>query len=659
MPSDDDFEPRLGRMRTAGDKLPRKYLSRVIAAANLARGAGVNLRPGGATFSGSRTGRGVGVGRVLARRDLQSRLGRRRVVVKARLVRLSGKGSAAAAAHLRYLQRDGVTRKGEHGAMYDRHSDAADVAAFRDRSSADRHQFRFIVSAEDGAEYDDLKPLTRRLMQRLEGDLGTSLDWVAVDHYDTGYPHTHIVVRGKDDRKRDLIIGREYLSAGIRERASELVDLDLGPRSERSIQAALRHDVGQDRLTAIDRDLLRQAVDNVVRINTADPFEYAISTGRLAKLVQLGLAEKTGRGEFRLDPDLAATLRKMGERHDIIRTMQRELGARSLARSPHDLSIFDPLNAGQSLVGRLISRGLEDEHRDRHYLILDGVDGRSHFVAIGRGENVGPLPENSIVRVTGQRSAVRQADRTIVAVAAWGGGYYDVDTHLVHDPGASQAFAEAHVRRLEAMRRAGVDIERTPSGRWAISPNHLEQVEIYERRLLANRPVRIETLSARGLEAMVRADAATWLDHELASAAPVVLHGAGFGLAVRDAKVQRRQWLADQGLWEPTDEIVRAPSSVIAALQRRELLRVASEVSDELGKPFVEAQSGAIVDGIFRRSIDLYAGRFAVLEKARSFTLVPWKPVLERQLGRPVSGLVRESGVNWTLGRGRNGPKIE
>src|SRR3546814_15211843 len=89
---------------------------------------------------------------------------------------------------------------------------------------------RLIVSAEDGAEYPDLKPYIRRLMAQAEQDMGTKLDWVAVDHFNTERPHTHIVLRGIDDRGDNLIIAREYISHGLRERASELVTLDLGPR---------------------------------------------------------------------------------------------------------------------------------------------------------------------------------------------------------------------------------------------------------------------------------------------------------------------------------------------------------------------------------------------------------------------------------------------
>jgi hypothetical protein len=154
------------------------------------------------------------VGRVLGSRGKYGAGHSRRVIVKASIVRLSGKGAAAAAAHLGYLQRDGTTRDGERGTLYGRDEDAVDAKAFQGRGAGDRHQFRFIVSPEDGDQYEDLKPLTRRLMERTEQDLGTKLDWVAVDHFNTGHPHTHILVRGKDDRGKDLVIAKDYMTRG-------------------------------------------------------------------------------------------------------------------------------------------------------------------------------------------------------------------------------------------------------------------------------------------------------------------------------------------------------------------------------------------------------------------------------------------------------------
>ena len=55
-------------------------------------------------------------------------------------------------------------------------------------------------------------------MRQMEEDLGTKLDWVAADHFNTGHPHSHIVVRGRDDEGNDLVIVRDYISHGMRAR---------------------------------------------------------------------------------------------------------------------------------------------------------------------------------------------------------------------------------------------------------------------------------------------------------------------------------------------------------------------------------------------------------------------------------------------------------
>src|SRR3546814_16250587 len=110
-----------------------------------------------------------------------------------------GKGGLKAArTHLRYIQRDGVTREGLPGELYDADSDRADGKAFLERSDGDRHQFRFIVSAEDAVEYEDLKGFTRRLLKQREEELETRLDWVAGDHNTNGHPPTPRVRSGTD-----------------------------------------------------------------------------------------------------------------------------------------------------------------------------------------------------------------------------------------------------------------------------------------------------------------------------------------------------------------------------------------------------------------------------------------------------------------------------
>ena len=129
-------------------------------------------------------------------------------------------------------KREGVTRDGENTRMFDAASDTTDERAFAERCEDDRRPLRFIISPEDGAELGDLKTFTRELMQDVEKDLGTKIDWVAVDHWNTDNPHVHVLIRGRADDGQDLVISREYISRGFRDRAAERITLELGPRSE-------------------------------------------------------------------------------------------------------------------------------------------------------------------------------------------------------------------------------------------------------------------------------------------------------------------------------------------------------------------------------------------------------------------------------------------
>ncbi len=662
---DDDLEPQLGKMRSHGGKHGRKFLHRVLHATALAgghAGAGHNR----SDFHGSRIGRGASIGRVLVSRDRYAAFRSRRCVVKSRIVKLAGKGKQGAVAHLRYIQRDGVTREGEPGRLYDAQQDRTDRRAFINRAQDDRHQFRFIVSAEDGDAYEDLKPLTRRLMAQIEEDLGTKLDWVAVDHYNTGHPHTHILVRGKDDTGRDLIIAREYVAQGMRERVAELVSLDLGPRTDLEIEKRLRHEVEQERLTSIDRGLLRDLDQHgMVEATGRDTLQQSLRAGRLQKLLHLGLAEQTTPGHWQIADGLEDTLRRMGERGDIIKAMHRDLAEKGVARAAADCVIYDPAAPeARSITGRLVRRGLADEVNDRHYLIVDAVDGRTHYVEIGKGDATDPIPDGSIICVAPKRAEPRAVDRTIADIATANGGRYDIDIHLRHDPNASADFAEAHVRRLEAMRRSAevfghdAGIKREPDGTWLIAPGHLEQATAYEHRLAKNTPVLVQALSAQPLDRLCGADGATWLDRELITDRPLPLRDSGFGREVGDALAQRRQWLIERDLAyeEQSRTVYRA--NMLGILRRRDLAMTGAQLSKQMGLDFSEARAGEQIEGTYRRPVELVSGKFALIERSRDFTLVPWRPALERNLGQHVSGIMRGDAISWTLGRQRGGPSV-
>lgn len=659
MQFDDEFDPKLGRIRARGGSIRSRYLHDIARSVGRAGGRSGLSR---GKFSGSRSGRGAGIGRVLGSRDRLAAFRERRVVVKTRLIKLAGRGLKGARAHLRYLQRDGVTREGLPGDLYDAKQDRADGKAFLECCDGDRHQFRFIVAAEDAVEYQDLKEFTRRLMRQVEQDLGSKLDWIAVDHYNTGHPHTHIVLRGKDERGKDLVIARDYLSHGMRERAAEIVTLDLGPRADRDIAERLQGEIEQERFTSLDRSLVRSADENgIVRsgVVAGDSFQQTLRAGRLQKLSRLGLAEETRPGQWKLAEDLEPLLRRMGERGDIIKAIHRELTREGLTRLPSNYLIYDRAEPRPSrLVGRVLARGLSDELNDRYYLIVDGVDGRTHYVEIGKGAETEPTSTGAIVAIEPRPISPRAADRTVAEIAAANAGRYSVDIHLNHDAGASEAFAETHVRRLEAMRRAGVGIKRQPDGTWIIGSDHLDQAAGFERLQAQAMPGRLETLSSLPLESQVGADGATWLDRELVGASQTAIADAGFGREVHEALGRRRQWLIEQDLARQDQDTIIYRANLLNLLRRRELARVGGQLSSELGLAYAEAQSGERIAGVYRRRLDLASGRFVIIEKSREFTLVPWRPVLERNLGKPVSGIMRNDSISWTLGRQRGGPSI-
>jgi len=208
------------------------------------------------------------------------------------------------------------------------------------------------------------------------------------------------------------------------------------------------------------------------------------------------------------------------------------------------------------------------------------------------------------------------------------------------------------------MRRLTRGVSRESDGTWIIAPDHLDRAANYEAARAKERPVAVATLSSQPLEKLVGAEAATWLDRELVAADPVQLRDAGFGHDAREAQARRRQWLVAQGFAEEVEGRTTFRAGMISALQRRELLRVGAQLSREMGMPFAETEPGANVTGIYRRPINTMSGRFALVEKSREFTLVPWRPVLERHVGKGVSGIMRADGISWSFGRGRRGPSI-
>lgn len=638
--SDGRFRILPGAPRQRGDAFVAQVLRQAGRAANATGG-----RRG--KVPGSRLGRG----HVVARFTGQSLSAHsRRVTVKVRLVYLKQAGARSTITHLRYIEREGVGRDGEPGQGYGPTTDEADLAAFEERGREDRHQFRFIVSPEDGAELGDLRTYTRHLMSRMEADLGTRLDWVAVDHWDTDSPHTHVVLRGKDDTGHDLVISQAYLTRGMRERASELATEWLGPRTEQEIRQSLEREVQQERWTRLDRTLQREAVDGLVRVEAlAEPRlrrERELLIGRLQHLRSLGLASAPQPGVWVVHADAEQTLRAMGERGDIIRTMQRAVGS-----AQRELAVFEAGDEARPITGRVIGKGLADELYDRGYLIADGTDGKAHYVALPPKAELEQYPMGAVVEVRGA-SGVRAADRTVAALAV--DGIYRTEHHRAVAKGEVAPARDAgevvavHVRRLEALRRAGI-VERLAEGVWRVPADLADQGRLYDARRLGG-GVAVELRSHLPIERQTRAIGATWLDQQLIRGGRD-LGERGFGGEVRLAFHQRADFLIEQGLADRRGTRVILARNLLATLRERELVQTAKAIAAETGLAYRPVADGEHVSGTYRRSVLLASGRFAMLDDGMGFSLVPWKPVIESKLGQSVTAVVRGQSTSWLLGR--------
>ncbi len=655
---DDDFRVRPSAPKNRGKGQGQSFVSKVLKQTGKASsGKSTVRRPGAATGTGQRPGSRLGRGHTAAR-FAGARLTpmSRRATIKTLLVNHQRASPQSLAKHLRYIERDGVGRDGEPGQAYGPQADTADLDAFKERCADDRHHFRFILSPEDGAELEDLRTYTRHLMGRMEADLGTGLDWVAVNHWNTDNPHTHIVVRGRDDTGKDLIIAGDYIADGFRHRAAELATEWLGPRTELEIQQTLQREVEQERWTSLDRTLKREAGDDglvhVGRLNEPRlQRQRLLLIGRLQRLQRLGLADETQPGTWTVHADAENTLRALRERGDIIRTMQR-----AMRGEPRELAVFEPGQdtdgSGRTILGRVAAKGLADELRDRGYLVIDGVDGKAHYVALNARDELANYPTGAVVEVKGSAN-VRAADRNIVALTS--DGLYRTDHHLAIAQGQAvpgrdpQEVIAAHVRRLEALRRAGI-VERVAEGLWKVPNDLAERGRQYDTQRLGG--VAVELKSHLPIERQARVIGATWLDQQLIGGGSG-LGDLGFGGEAKQAMQQRADFLAEQGLAERRGQRVILARNLLGTLRNRELAQAAKDIAGETGLEHRPVADGQRVAGIYRRSVMLASGRYAMLNDGMGFSLVPWKPVIEQRLGQQLAATMRGGGVSWEIGRQR------
>ena len=621
---DFDFQPKLGRIRSQSSFKPK----------------GMKAYLKGARKRSNNTGGG---GRSTAF------AGARRVMIKARVHRLSGSGAGTQRAHISYLERDGAGKDKEPAEFYDDVSDGIDGQDWLKEHANARHHFRFIVSPEDGEKLQELKPFIRDLVSQMEIDLETKLDWVAVDHYNTEHPHTHIVMSGKRDDGKDLVISKDYLSHGMRERGSAFLTRELGLQTEAELTAKLERETALRKVTRMDRILMREMdrngginLDNLRR--NRPHYQKRLNTLR-----SMGLARHQSGGIWSVDDQLDAALNALEKSDTIAVRIERAVRSDGLDRiSAHEQG---PFKSGDAVHGRLLKVGYQDELLDRRYAIVDGLDGRVHHFNLGTSYPK-DLKPGDMLEIKPRSPGALGMDQTIADVAAQNRGIYSLAKHKQSNPKVSAKHLAMINNRIAALERAGL-VQQFHEDAYSIGSDFIDRVDEHFAKAAKRSPNIVRKVEGRAFETQVRAFGETWLDQQLAGQAVEPIGGAGLGGDVRTAMDERmkrhfqRGIVSDRDAKELTDEHLQL-------LQKEGMLHASLDIAKETGLTYRAIEPGDRIEGTFKRVHQTEHAKFAVIDRGRELSLVPWKRNLERLRDRRIEITMSPTrDIAWTLGRTR------
>ncbi|MCB2181341.1 MAG: DUF3363 domain-containing protein [Desulfobulbaceae bacterium] len=571
-------------------------------------------------------------------------LSARRVIIKARVVKMTNGDMKSVDLHLKYIKRDGVGIEGEEGRLFGENRDAFSESELSSHLHNEQHQFRFIVSPEDAYEID-LEKFTRDLMQQAQKDLGKQLIWGAVCHHNTDNPHVHIVVRGVDRDGEQLWIDREYISNGFRNRAREIVTKELGCRTEWEIEQSINNEIRQERFTSLDRQLTGRLEGgkelHFAHYDMNDPgrFQDARLMSRIEKLKEIGLVFDRGPRKFEFVNGWQEQLKIMGRRGDIIKTIHAEMGRNDTGR----YHIFDPKNNTVDIEGNVARIGLVDELSDRKFCIIEKTNGDIHYLpekAITK-EIFSHISEGQIVRIrTEQSSWLKAADKNIADIARANGNIYSVKQHLKTLPAQHvrvkgraverRDYVESHQRRVQRLCRFGL-AQDVDDGKFLVADN-LEKELASRDKTHPNKNLKIEIISSMRLDEMVQYPGRTWLDFHTADLDATTLAKHGFGHQVNKFAHQRAEYVRELGI-DPADP---------ARAKKLDKIQAINLVGDEMvkaGYEYVHLESNSEFTGKVHPVVHVWKRKkYLIIDNARSkqFTIVPWQQDFESLLARKV-----------------------
>ncbi len=304
------------------------------------------------------------------------------------------------------------------------------------------------------------------------------------------------------------------------------------------------------------------------------------------------------------------------------------------------------------ITGKVLGRGLANELSGTHYLVVAGLDGKTHYTALSihseqhlaegvrRGDIVTLCGE--IARPTGQ------ADRNVVAIAARNNGVYDPERHLVHlrtqtarlpFNATPERFVAAHVSRLDALASRG-HVVRQADGTYRVPSDLLNRIASEAVPGRDDAFIKVELRSRQPLRDQTHAIAPTWLDDQLVAGLPQRLHKTAVRTRFQDDVIetadQRARRLVQLGLATFEGEGVRLDPQLRGKLARLELDAIATRLSHDYGN-YTDLDQIRQFRGRVVAIESLSSGPHAVVVSGQHFALAPAGHGLAQLVGKDVA----------------------
>lgn len=599
----------------------------------------------------------------------------RRAVIKARIVKMNSKGIRAASLHVKYIEREGVERDGSKGVLYSGHEnfDRDELTNFLDK---EEHQFRFIISPEDGDELE-LTAYTKTIMEKMEKDIGRRLIWGAVNHYNTDNPHTHVVVRGICRDGHNLQIHPDYIKNGMRNRAQEIASRELGLRTEQDIAQQRNKEISQERVTSLDREIAKFTTNNEFRFPGADSekrlwIDRNVVVARLQTLEKIGLAQWQEDMSWRMQEGWEATLKIMGERGDIIKSMYRSVG-----RDAPGYNIYRNGDVIPEIEGKIVDKGLHDELHDRYYLTIEQTNGQMSYIQLDHNIKHDSLSEGQIIHIKSKKGNWLKptTDKNIQKIQQENNGLYSRAAHAAsikentiwiglrdeqheHKVGNNQdkgesdiviigegegeqkpkgkeiskdEFIDSHEQRLN--RLASMKLaEKLDDGVWKPVEDFVAKLQ----KLQLEKPLHHMLINKRSeleLAEQVAYKGVTWLDRFTEEGMQNEIAPYGFGAEVRGAILDRMKAVHEMGI-NPRNQ---QRFAMLAELERQELGKY---LDTRDGTQYQELNVGETIKGRINAVVQSASGKRYVqvlddLEKRH--VLLPYRKTLEGMKDQRIS----------------------